>query len=57
MRLLRQHGGSAPAAFQEVPHMYMLVRPRQFGDSVLRRYPDAPGDADPSVRAEYAKRL
>lgn len=46
-----------PAAFQEVPHMHIHVHPRRFGDGLLRVYPDAPVDAQPSVRAEYAKRL
>jgi histidine triad (HIT) family protein len=46
-----------PAAFQEVPHMHMHVHPRRLGDGLLRVYPDAPVDADPVVRAEYAERL
>ena len=46
-----------PAAFQEVPHMHMHVHPRRLGDGLLKVYPGAPVDADPSVRAEYAKRL
>jgi histidine triad (HIT) family protein len=46
-----------PAAFQEVPHMHMHVHPRRLGDGLLRVYPEAPVDADPVVRAEYAERL
>ena len=43
------------AAFQEVPHMH--VHPRRLGDGLLRVYPGAIADADPVVRAAYAKRL
>ena len=46
-----------PAAFQEVPHMHMHVHPRRIGDGLLRVYPSAPIDADPTTRASYAERL
>jgi histidine triad (HIT) family protein len=46
-----------PAAFQEVPHMHMHVHPRRLGDGLLRVYPGAPVDADPTSRATYAQRL
>ena len=46
-----------PAAFQEVPHMHMHVHPRRLGDGLLRVYPGAPVDADPTVRASYAQRV
>jgi histidine triad (HIT) family protein len=46
-----------PAAFQEVPHMHMHVHPRRLGDGLLRVYPGAPVDADPTVRASYAERV
>jgi len=46
-----------PAAFQEVPHMHMHVHPRRLGDGLLRVYPGAPVDADPTSRASYAERL
>jgi histidine triad (HIT) family protein len=46
-----------PAAFQEVPHMHMHVHPRRLNDGLLRVYPAAPVDADPTVRASYAERL
>jgi histidine triad (HIT) family protein len=46
-----------PAAFQEVPHMHLHVHPRRLGDGLLRVYPGAPVDADPTVRASYAQRV
>jgi histidine triad (HIT) family protein len=46
-----------PAAFQEVPHLHVHVHPRRLGDGLLRVYPDAPVDADPPSRAEYAERI
>ncbi len=46
-----------PGAFQEVPHMHMHVHPRRLGDGLLRIYPGAPVDADPTMRASYAERL
>jgi histidine triad (HIT) family protein len=46
-----------PASFQEVPHMHMHVHPRRLGDGLLRVYPGAPVDADPTTRASYAERL
>jgi histidine triad (HIT) family protein len=46
-----------PAAFQEVPHMHIHVHPRRLGDGLMRVYPDAPVDADPSIRQGYADRV
>ena len=46
-----------PAAFQEVPHMHLHVHPRRLGDGLLRVYPGAPVDADPTARASYAEHL
>jgi hypothetical protein len=37
--------------------MHVHVHPRQLGDGLLRVYPDAPVDADPTVRASYAERV
>lgn len=46
-----------PAAFQEVPHLHVHVHPRQMDDGLLRGYPDAPVNADATVRAEVARRV
>ena len=46
-----------PAAFQEVPHMHLHVHPRRLDDGLLRVYPGAPIDAEPTTRAAYAEHL
>jgi len=42
------------AAFQEVPHLHIHVHPRIIGDSLLRVYPDLPGDTERSVLDAHA---
>ena len=44
-------------ANQEVPHLHVHVHPRQFGDGMLRVYPNAPKHPDRGTLESWGARL